>query len=420
VLRNFQPKNEINLKKQTMIEEFEKKNAYTDSRNRGCILTRKEDGSFSVFGENMKIRYAGDTDQYAVVDHANEFWDPVTSFTFVHTSEMNYKCVSAKDLFIYREGYYSPVSDQESGNDDLKIFLKTVWKIKSKQLSAKQRMDFIYESIYSRKSENKKDRPLLEESLQIIEELVAFSQGKITKTQEVLSFVGLNDVYLDDDDDGYCSIDQLLNIVNYENSDQDRLNKAYTALMGYHYYWIRNDLERNVRIVLNVVPKNVPKALEVLWKILCDSKVVHSIKAGGPNVAAEKLDSIIIYADRNQEGFQELLVEIKKATILTEDLLPALLNKLTNGIGVGSEPPQMKETFMSFGQKRVILSLMALDRADSEEEMLMLGADYFRRAGIDIKNPGYEIECESNLGIKEELAYLLSVWLTEDEEKNKK
>jgi hypothetical protein len=389
-----------------MIESLEKIDAFTDSRNNGCLLIKDKE-VYRVSGENILVTYNDTTFQYLVVGTTNEFWDPVTNHFFRHVDGVNYKCSLFKYSFSYVNNHYI----SEEINPDLERFLGDVWELKSdkKNSSDKEILNYIYKIIYSKEGDNKKiSSSYIDDTF--FKELVEFSK-LVDQSEEMVSFTQ-NEVIVEED---VLSIKVLFLIFTDEESDIDEVlrEEIISALSGYHYYGISKKVAWDSRIVLNVAPANMYDALSVIWPIVSKSKLVYQMKAGGPYIAKHKLDSIVIYVDSKKDGYDQFLDAIKKSDIVTEELLPALLSKIAKGIGVGSEPRKLEEVQLSFGQKRTILSFLALCMANTKEEMLALGISYFRQAGIDIVNPGYELTDKITPDIQKEIVRIYRIWVKE-------
>jgi hypothetical protein len=105
-------------------------------------------------------------------------------------------------------------------------------------------------------------------------------------------------------------------------------------------------------------------------------------------MAAQKVDSIVIYADRtgDPQAWQALLQAIGQTQIATVDAVPGLTEPLAQGLAVADEPPQVGGRSISFGQKRCILAYMALYRSGSKAQFTTL------LAGIDTGHPARERE----------------------------
>jgi len=372
-------------------------NLYRDNRGGAYTLRWLGGNYYQVVNDGFVVLHT-DADRYLMAGN-NIYWDPVTGGAFKHLGGRCYLSMS-QTTFVYSQGYYHPVPIV--AHPELRDFLDRVWKLRDKVLKQwpiNRALHLIYSEVYSKEGQNTKKVP--EHKSPTIHKLVTFSLGKRAQIQfGCLIPLEQPTVVFD--------IQELYNMMTGFLDPQIKY-AAYMGLSsGYYYFTINSEVKPNARIILNVAPDEVPGALDKLWPIVSASPLVQGMKAGGPIAAAQKLDSIIIYVNK-EDGFRMLLTNIQHAGIPTVDLLPELVVRQSEGIGTADEPRKLDDKFISFGQKRVILAYMALKRADSQEMMRILGATYFAQAGIDVVNPSQEIGGLTNPGIGTEFRYLLAL-----------
>ena len=368
-------------------------------------LTSLGNGYYEVndHGATYTVEYFPGSDQYKMAlegGGSEYFWDPVTGIAFKYIDGRTYE--AGGNSFIYSKGYYHQVPDNVDGRLD--NFLDQVWALRDlirAQPGLKDKLYVIYDNVYSKKRNNNKAAPALDNSLHLIRDLVAFSVGKNAHLQGgVIIPEGIGNV---------TDIRQLYELMNSNRNHQSIRDAAYQGLnIGYYYFLINQAIAANVRVILNVVPENVPAALRTLWPIVSASELVQGMKAGGPAAAARKLDSIIIYVRRG-DGLPALLAQIERAGIATVNLLPGMVSEQSAGIGVAADPRPIRRTLISFGEKRSILAYMALDRANSQEELRRIGATFFRLAGIDTTNASQETDDAPDASVLQTLEELLTI-----------
>src|SRR6202011_1578484 len=106
--------------------------------------------------------------------------------------------------------------------------------------------------------------------------------------------------------------------------------------------------------------------------------VVADIKVAGPKGAAHKMDSMVMYVDGSAPRFQDLVDALTQGGIITVNELPAMLRPLAGGIGYAHEPAPLPDgTTISFGEKRVILTYMSLERSASLQQFTFLAGQFF-------------------------------------------
>ncbi len=373
---------------------------YRDNRGGPYLLRSLGNDTYEVVQDGFAVTHNPNTDQYLIGGN-DVYWDPLTGDAFEHISGRNYRSMFDTN-FIYTQGYYHPVPTEI--NATLTNFLDQIWALRANinELGGtKAKLNLIYSMVYSKSASNTKVAP--EHKSPTIGTLVQFSKGKNAHLQFGCPIPPSNERVSD--------IQLLYKMLNYEPYTENVKIAAYNGLSrGYYYYQIR-DVPATTRIILNVAPTSVPAALNTLWPIVSHSLLVQGMKAGGPVAAAQKLDSIIIYANRGQ-GFDQLLHAIQNAGIATVNLLPGLVTEQAVGIGLADEPNAVNDTNISFGQKRIILAFMALRRANSQEEMRTLGATFFQQAGINTGSPANETGIEPNTGVQAELGELLAIMNT--------
>ena len=373
---------------------------FRDHRGGAYTLQALGNNQYTVIEDNITVEHTG-ADQYLMAGD-DIFWDPLTGDAFRHLGGRNYRSMAGAD-FIYTQGYYHPVPVAVDGG--LNAFLDQVWALRGEvavQVGLRQKLNHIYNQVYSKSAQNTKAAPVHKSPT--ISALVNFSAGKNAHLQFGWP--------IPPDNVREYDIQKLYEMMTYEPYTQEVQVAAYNGLCrGYYYFLINGGVAPTARIILNVDPTGVPGALGTLWPIVSVSPLVQGMKAGGPVAAAQKLDSIIIYAQRGL-GFDALLHAIQTAGIATVNLLPGLVAEQAAGIGVADEPGAVAGTAISFGQKRVILAYMALTRAGSQDDMRRLGATFFQQAGINTLSPANETGLGPNAGIQNELSQLLTIMNT--------
>ena len=384
-----------------MIESSNIKGIYIDNRSKNYSLKKIENNLYKVIEDEFYILYIIASDQYLIAE--NIYWDPISGNSFYHINGMNYKSMF-NIPFIYSYGEYQLIPDTNNISTDLKNFLTQIWNQKKTiEVAMEEELKMVYYSIYSKSKQNTKSVPNEENTINIINEMVSFSNNKTSRTQSecILNF--------NSQKENNIVVDNIIQLHKFcKNQDKTISSKAFNGLYNNYYCYLIGKDEKSTRsrIILNVEPKVVPDALNKLWPILQNNSLVHSIKAGGPLIAAKKLDSIVIYA-KNKNGFNDLLSKIINANIPTVNLLPFMINEVAPGIGTADEPEMIDGLSISFGQKRVILALMAHYQSDTLQEMITLTSIYFEQAGISSIDPSKETGRLPNTKIQSKIKDIL-------------
>jgi hypothetical protein len=385
-----------------MIIPTETKGNYKDHRNNSYTLYKMSNNIYRLFENDIyTLIYVLANDQYLIAE--NTFWDPISGNSFFHIGGINYKS-KFNVSFIYSYGEYLPVPETYKISPDLKNFLTEVWKQQTKatiEVSMEKELQSAYYSIYSKSEQNTKEIPSDENSINIINAITKFSHKKIAKVQSKITIPTINNIV--------NNIEHLHQLC--KNDDQKVALAASDGLYNNYYCYFKAEDKKisTTRIILNIAPMEVPDVLNKLWPIIQNSPLVHAIKAGSPLIAAKKLDSIIIYTSNGNE-LNDLLNIILNAKISTKSLLPYMVKEIVPGIGIADEPEMIDNTPISFGQKRVVLALMACSQVDTLEEMITLTSIYFQQAGISYTEPSQEIRGLPNTKIQAKLLNIINEW----------
>jgi hypothetical protein len=334
----------------------------------------------------LDLLYLPDTDQYTVAE--DTYWDPETGDILESLGNNLYMGMDGESTFSYIRGHYVAVQGQGVQEPalagDLTAFIDDVWGIRgqvAQQGNTKARIDYIYNLIYSRGQKQAPNNPAMQ---QIVENLVGFSAGKNAHLQGRFPIPPDGEITQD--------IAQLFQYTEGFYSDQVQTAAWRALFKGHYYYRINDGAAANTRLIVNCTPQNVPATLATLYAVVAQHQIVQAIKAAGPAMAAQKVDSIVIYADRtgDPQAWQALLQAIGQTQIATVDAVPGLTEPLAQGLAVADEPPQVGGRSISFGQKRCILAYMALYRSGSKAQFTTLLAEFFEDAGIDTGHPARE------------------------------
>ncbi len=387
-----------------MLIPTEKYGIYKDHRNDCFTFKQIGENRYKVVQDDFYIQYISASDQYLIAE--NNYWDPVSENVFIQINGMNYNSMF-EIPFIYSYGYYLPVPEVKNISSELVDFLSNIWSQQQNMdisSTLKSRLNNAYHFIYSKLDQNTKKNIADGECLDFINNIVLFSKDKTVNLQFKLIIPDQN--IMSDD------LFKILNLIK-KGTEEVRGLALNNLLSNYYYFTLSNEVWNTTRIILNVAPMLVMEALDKLWPILKKySSVVHSIKAGGPFIAAKKIDSIIIYAKSNQ--INALLEEIKNAGIITENLLPAMITEFAKGIGVADEPRMIGNTSISFGQKRVALAILAYSKINTLNEMINMGAIFFRQGGVSIEDPNKENKLIPNKDIQSDLLKIITQWNKRD------
>lgn len=334
----------------------------------------------------VDLTYLPDTDQYIMAEDV--YWDPETGDALDFLGNNLYRGMDGQSTFSYVRGHYVAVQGQAVQEPalagDLTAFIDDIWSIRAavgQQVNTKAKIDYIYTRIYSQGQKQVPNDPAKQ---QIVADLVGFSAGKNAHLQGGFAVPPGNEVVRD--------IDQIYRYTGIPYSAA-MMTAAWRALFkGYYYYRINNGAAANTRLIVNCTPQNVAATLATLYTVVAQHQIVQAIKAAGPATAAQKVDSIVIYADRtgDPQAWQALLQAIGQTQIATVNAVPGLTEELAQGLAVADEPAQVGGRSISFGQKRCILAYMALARSGSKAQFTTLLAEFFEDAGIDTGHPARE------------------------------
>lgn len=355
----------------------------------------------------VDLTYLPDTDQYLVAE--DTYWDPVTGDALSYLGNNVYQGMDGASRFGYVRGRYVAIAgDADNAPEpalaaDLRNLIDRIWHIRDTVLAqegAKAQIDYIYTRLYSNGG-----KPQLADGgkMAVAEQLVDFAAGKEAHLQGKFKIPPDNKVVNGIDDLHRHTAEAFSNAV------QDAAWKA--LFKGYYYFRINTAVAPNTRIVINASPANVPENLNRLYPILGTyNAIVSAVKAAGPQTAAQKIDSIVVYANgtANAGAWQNLLTAVRQAGLATVNAVPGLTEQVDPGIAVADEPPRVEGRSISFGQKRVILAYMALTRATSKLQFTTLVGEFFEDAGIDTGRPARERAQARNPAVVAELADLLA------------
>lgn len=354
----------------------------------------------------IDLTYLPDTDQYLIAQ--DTYWDPATNDVLNYLGNNVYEGMDGASRFGYLRGRYVAIAgDADNAPEpalaaDLRNLIDGIWNIRDAVLAedgAKAQIDYIYTRLYSNGG-----KPQLDDGGKraVVEQLVGFAAGKAAHLQGRFKIPPDNEVL--------NGIDDLYRYTAEAFSDAVQAAAWKALFKGYYYFRINDMAAPNSRIVINASPANVPANLNTLYPILGTyNAIVSAVKAAGPQMAAQKIDSIVVYANRTADAgaWQNLLTAIRQAGLATVNAVPGLTEQVDPGIAVADEPPQVQGRSISFGQKRVILAYMALTRATSKLQFTTLVGEFFEDAGIDTGRPARERAQAHNPRTVAELAYLL-------------
>ncbi len=372
---------------------------YQDDRG-GPAMINTGGNVYDVSGGGLTVTHLPATDQYRI--NETTYWDPETGARLVSIGGRNYQAEGGEARYVLSHFHYTAVPELSG---ELATFFNDIWAIRGEVAglgTTKLKLKHIYSKVYCKAGENTKQVPA--HSTPTITELVAFSAGKNGHIQGGVQIPrgegeveNINDIAL------------LNTIKSEEGMGIDANIAAYNGLCNQYYYYRIHDVDSNARMILNVSPLAVPAALRRIYPILLACPLVQDMKAAGPKAAASKLDSIVIYFSKGP-GHRDLVRAIRDTGVADVGMVPGLTDQKAPGLAVADEPEAVGGVNISFGQKRVILALMALNRADSAELYRNLGGAYFIRAGINPASPAQELAVAHLPNVEAEMLPMLNAW----------
>lgn len=357
---------------------------FTDSRNAEVVLEHDEGNNYTVVGDGIQVTHVTATDQYLMAE--DTYWDPVSGGDSFIQLNHNYSLYRSMNhhLYKYQGGQYVPLTALES-------FLRAVWALRGTnglvggEAPSKQALNTVYNNAYS--GQTNKVMPAHQTELLInIADWVVGRNGRPQSQAVLLGGVPTDNIHM--------ALNILSNPGMYE---QQPWTAAYNMISkNYFFIDLHGGVAMNHRIVINALPASVLHVAQQIYGIVSHhnyNTCVNRFKFAGPNSARTKKDAVIIYCNKNDGQFNNLLEAITGANLAVHiaDGVPGLMQQAADGIGSGDQPDETETGNLSFGQKRVSLAVLALrhDRS-SVLNFLKAGVVFFQLGGINPVQPSRE------------------------------
>lgn len=355
---------------------------YIDSRG-GGVLRWEGGNSFTEMDNDITLLYHPGSDQYEMAE--DTFWDPATggdAFVRKSTAVPLYESMD-NHYFYYSGGRYVPLTALEN-------FLRGVWGLRATHgllggvAPSKAALGAIYTAVYSGGAA----KPMPVDQSQLLIDICNWVIARNGRPQDEANVLG----------ELTHNMKVPSMVLSSPGMYADQTIEAASRMVSKNYFFIQvnGGVAMNHRIVINALPASVLHVAQTVYGIVSNHQYatcVNQFKFAGPRSARTERDAVIIYCNKNDAAYGNLVGAIQGAGLAAHVAagIPALMVPLAAGIGAGDQPKSEQTGRLTFGQKRVSLAVIALRHSPgSWEDFVRTAAVFFGTGGLDVLSPDRE------------------------------